>query len=99
MAGFKDQMAMVRKMRKMQKELSKEIVEVEAGDGAVVIQFNGELKVESVKLDPELIDLDNIEELEGWIKAAIRDGLKGAQEIAADKMKPMMGGLMGGLGM
>lgn len=99
MAGFKEQMAMVQKMRKMQKELSKEIIEVEAGNGAVVIQFNGELKVESVKLNPDLIDMNDIEELEGWIKAAIRDGLKGAQEVAADKMKPMMGGLMGGLGM
>lgn len=99
MAGFKEQMAMVQKMRKMQKELSKEIIEVEAGNGAVVIQFNGELKVESVKLNPDLIDMNDIEELEGWIKAAIRDGLKGAQEVATDKMKPMMGGLMGGLGM
>ncbi len=99
MAGFKEQMAMVQKMRKMQKELSKEIIEVEAGDGAVVIQFNGELKVESVKLNPDLIDMNDVEELEGWIKAAIRDGLKGAQEVATDKMKPMMGGLMGGLGM
>lgn len=99
MAGFKEQMAMVQKMRKMQKELSKEIIEVEAGNGAVIIQFNGELKVESVKLNPDLIDMNDVEELEGWIKAAIRDGLKGAQEVAADKMKPMMGGLMGGLGM
>ena len=99
MAWFKEQMVMVQKMRKMQKELSKEIIEVEAGDGAVVIQFNGELKVESVKLNPDLIDMNDVEELEGWIKAAIRDGLKGAQEVATDKMKPMMGGLMGGLGM
>ena len=57
------------------------------------------MKVVDVKLDPELIDTDNIKELEGWIKAAIRDGLKGAQEVAAEKMKPMMGGLGGMLGM
>lgn len=99
MAGFKDQMAMVNKLRKAQKELSNEVVEVEAGDGAVVIQFNGELKVVDVKIDPDLIDLDNKEELEGWIKAAIRDGLKEAQEVAAEKMKPMMGGLTGMMGM
>ena len=52
-----------------------------------------------VKINPELIDLDNPSELEGWIKAAIRDGLKEAQEVAAEKMKPMMGGLGGMLGM
>jgi DNA-binding YbaB/EbfC family protein len=98
MAGMKDQMALVMKLKKAQKELSKEVVEVEAGDGAVVVQINGELKIVSVKLDPELINLDNVAELEGWIKAAMRDGLKEAQEVAAEKMKPLMGGLSG-LGM
>lgn len=99
MAGFKDQMAMVQKLRKMQKELANEVVEVEAGEGAIVIQFSGELKVVDVKVNPELIDLNNPHELEGWIKAAIRDGLKEAQDVAAEKMKPMMGGFGGMLGM
>jgi len=98
MAGMKDQMAMVMKLKKAQKELAKEVVEVEAGDGAVVIQINGEMKIVDVKLDSELIDFDNISELEGWIKAAVRDGLKEAQEVAAEKMKPLMGGL-GSLGL
>ena len=99
MAGFKDQMAMLQKLRKAQKELANEIIEVEAGDGAVVIQFSGEQKVVDVKLDANLINLNNIEELEGWIKAAIRDGMKEAQEVATEKLKPMMGGLGGMLGM
>lgn len=99
MAGFKDQMAMLQKLRKAQKELANEIIEVEAGDGAVVIQFSGEQKVVDVKLDANLINLDNIEELEGWIKAAIRDGMKEAQGVATEKLKPMMGGLGGMLGM
>lgn len=98
MAGMGDQMKMLNQMRKLQKELGKEIVEVEAGDGAVLIQFNGELKVIDVKFDKEKIDFDNIEDLEGWVKAAIRDGLKEAQELAAEKMKPVMGNL-GNLGM
>ena len=90
MAGFKDQMAMMQKLRKAQKE---------ACDGAGVIQFSGELKVVDVKIDPELIDLDNKAQLEGWIKSAIRDGLKAAQEVATEKMKPLMGGLGGMMGM
>jgi DNA-binding YbaB/EbfC family protein len=98
MAGIGDQMKMINQMRKLQKELGKEIVEVEAGDGAVLIQFNGELKVVSVKLDASKIDLNNISDLESWIQAAIRDGLKEAQELAAEKMKPMMGNL-GNLGL
>lgn len=93
-----DQMKMLNDLRKAQKELAKEIVEVEAGDGAVVVQINGELKVKSVKIDPAMVDLDDIEELEHWIEIAIRDGMAKAQEIAAEKMKPLMGGL-GNLGM
>ncbi len=93
-----DQMKMLNDLRKAQKELKKQKVEVEAGDGAVVVTVNGELKVESIKIDPEYVDLENIEELEHWIEIAVRDGLQKAQEIAAEKMKPLMGGL-GNLGL
>lgn len=93
-----DQMKMLNQLRKAQKDLAKEIIEVEAGDGAVVVQINGELKIKSVKIDPATVDLDNIEELEHWIQIAVRDGLAKAQEVAAEKMKPLMGGL-GNLGL
>lgn len=93
-----DQMKMVAKLQKAQKELKKEIVEVEAGEGAVVVQITGELKIKSVKINPESIDLDDIESLEHWIEIAVRDGLAKAQEVAAEKMKPLMGGL-GNLGL
>lgn len=88
-----DQMKMVAKLQKAQKELKKEIVEVEAGDGAVVVQITGELKVKNVNINPEDVDLDNIEQLEHWIEIAIRDGMAKAQELAAEKMKPLMGGM------
>jgi DNA-binding YbaB/EbfC family protein len=93
-----DQVNMLNQLRKAQKDLSKEIIEVEAGDGAVVVQINGELKIKSVKIDPALVDLDDIGELEHWIEIAVRDGLAKAQEVAAEKMKPLMGGL-GNLGL
>lgn len=93
-----NQMKMLNDLRKAQKDLAKQIVEVEAGDGAVVVQITGELKVKSVKIDPSYVDLDDIEELEHWIEIAIRDGMTKAQEIAAEKMKPLMGGL-GSLGL
>ena len=93
-----DQVKMLNKLRKAQSELKKEIIEVEAGDGAVVVQVTGELKIKSIKIDPEQVDLQDIEELEHWLEIAIRDGLAKAQEGAAEKMKPLMGGL-GNLGL
>ena len=88
-----DQMKMLNKLRKAQSDLKKEIIEVEAGDGAVVVQITGELKVKKVSIDPERVDLDDISELEHWVEIAVRDGMAKAQEVAAEKMKPLMGGL------
>jgi DNA-binding YbaB/EbfC family protein len=93
-----DQMKMLNKLRKAQSDLKKEIIEVEAGEGAVVVQVTGELKVKKINIDPARVDLDDIAELEHWLEIAIRDGLAKAQEVAAEKMKPLMGGL-GNLGL
>lgn len=93
-----DQVKVLNQLRKAQNDLKKEIIEVEAGDGAVVIQVTGELKIKSVKIDPAQVDLEDISELEHWIEIAVRDGLAKAQEVAAEKMKPLMGGL-GNLGL
>lgn len=93
-----DQMKMINSLRKAQNELKKEIIEVEAGDGAVVVQITGELKIKKINIDPEKVDLEDIGELEHWLEIALRDGLAKAQEVAAEKMKPLMGGL-GNLGL
>lgn len=93
-----DQAKMVMKLKKAQKELAREIIEVSAGDGAVVAQVNGELKLKKITIDPDSIDLDDIAELERWVELAVRDAMTKAQEVAAEKMKPLMGGL-GNLGL
>jgi len=93
-----DQVKMLNKLRKAQSDLKKEIIEVEAGDGAVVVQITGELKIKKISIDPKQVDLDDIAELEHWIEIAVRDGLAKAQEVAAEKMKPLMGSL-GNLGL
>ena len=93
-----DQVKMINNLRKAQNELKKEIIEVEAGDGAVVVQITGELKIKKIQINPESVDLEDIEQLEHWLEIAIRDGLTKAQEVAATKMTPLMGGL-GNLGL
>ena len=95
MGATLDQMKMVNQLRKAQKELKNEIVEVEAGDGAVTVQISAELKIKKVTIDPSRVDLEDIHELERWIESCMRDGYAKAQEIATEKMKPLMGGLSG----
>lgn len=88
-----DQAKMVMQLKKAQKELENEIIEVSAGDDAVVVQVNGGLKLKKVTIDPERVDLDDIRELEKWVEVAVRDAMQRAQDLAAEKMKPLMGGL------
>lgn len=88
-----DQAKMVMQLKKAQKELENEIVEVSAGEDAVVVQVTGGLKLKKVTIDPERVDLDDIRELEKWVESAVRDAMQRAQELAAEKMKPLMGGL------
>lgn len=93
-----DQAKMVMQMRKLQKQLAKQIIEVEAGDGAVVVKITGEQKIKKIDIDPEQVDLDDISQLEGWIESAVKEAIDKSQQIAAEKMRPVMGdiGKLGG---
>lgn len=88
-----DQAKMVMQMRKLQKELAKQIIEVEAGEGAVLVKITGEQKIKKIIIDPEQVDLDDISELESWLESAIKEAIEKSQKIAAEKMRPVMGNL------
>jgi nucleoid-associated protein EbfC len=92
-----NQAKLVMKAKKLQKELASEIIEVEAGDGAVVVQINGEQKIKKITIDPEYVDLDDIGELEAWLEAAVKEAINRSQQLAAEKMKPLLGA--GGFGL
>lgn len=77
------------KLKKIQKELSKEVVEVEAGEGAVTIQMNGEQQVKKVTIDPE--KTSDTQKLEKWVESAVNQAVTKSQQIAADKMKNVSG--------
>jgi nucleoid-associated protein EbfC len=88
-----DQAKMLMQVKKLQKELQKEIITVEAGDGAVSVEINGEQKLKKIHIDPEFVDLDDIGQLERWVEDAVKDAIAQSQKLAADKMQPMMGAL------
>jgi len=93
-----DQAKMLMRVKKIQKELQKQIITVEKGDGAVRVEITGEQKIKKVHIDPEYVDLDDIHELEKWVEEAVKEAIQESQKIAAEKMQPMMG-MLGGLGM
>ncbi len=93
-----DQAKMLMKMKKLQKELQKMIIEVEKGDGAVRVEITGDQKLKKVHIDPEFVDVDDIGQLERWVEDAVKEAIAESQKIAAEKMQPMMGAL-GSLGL
>jgi nucleoid-associated protein EbfC len=93
-----DQAKMLLKVKKLQKELQKEIITVEKGDGAVKVEITGEQKIKKIHIDPEYVDLDDIGQLERWLEDAVKDAVAASQKLAAEKMQPMMGAL-GDLGL
>lgn len=93
-----DQAKMLMRVKKIQKELQKEIITVEKGDGAVKVEITGEQKLKKVHIDPAYVDLDDIGQLERWIEDAVKEAIAESQRVAAEKMQPMMGAL-GNLGL
>lgn len=93
-----DQAKMLMKARKLQKELQKEIIIVEKGDGAVKVEITGEQKIKKIHIDPEYVDLEDIAQLERWVEDAVKEAVAESQKIAAEKMQPLMGSL-GSLGL
>lgn len=88
-----DQAKLIMKARKLQKELQKEIISVEQGNGAVRIEINGEQKIQRIYIDPKAINLEDIGQLEMWLEEAVKEAISQSQKLAAEKMQPMMGAL------
>lgn len=88
-----DQAKLLMKARKLQKELQREIISVEKGDGAVRVEISGEQKIKKIQVNPDSVDLDDIGQLEMWLEEAVKEAITKSQQLAAEKMKPMMGAL------
>lgn len=80
-------------LKKIQSALAKETIEVEAGNGAVKVEINGEQKIKKITIDPEMVELDEIHKLEKWVESAVTQAITKSQQLAAEKMKSMAGGL------
>jgi DNA-binding YbaB/EbfC family protein len=80
-------------LKKIQAALAKEVIEVEAGNGAVKVKINGEQKIQKVTLDEAKLEDVDLDKLEKWIESAVTQAITKSQQLAADKMRNMAGGL------
>ncbi len=81
------------KMLKIQQELAKETVEASAGGGAVTVTMTGQLKLQGVKIDPEVVDANDVDMLQDLITAAVNDAITKSQELQAKRLSVLTGGL------
>lgn len=81
------------KMTAMQDELAKEIVSASAGGGMVKVEMTGAQEMVSIKLDPAVLDPDELEMLEDMIVAAVNEAARTASEMAAGRMQEITGGM------
>lgn len=81
------------RLAKAQQELEEMTVEGSAGGGVVRVVVSGKLAVQSVSIDPDAVDPDDVQMLEELVLAAVNEGLQKAQELAQQKMGALTGGL------
>lgn len=87
------QQKMEKMMAKMQKELSESEVIGESGQGMVKVTLDGHQELKGIKIDPEAVDLEEIDMLEDLIVAAFGDAFKKSKALSQTKMGSVAPGL------
>jgi hypothetical protein len=81
------------KITELQEEMAGKTVEVSSGGGMVSIVMNGKQEVLSIRIDPEVINREEIDMLQDLIAAAINEAIRKSHEMMTEEMKKITGGL------
>lgn len=90
---IKQAQKMQEEMERVQKETEEETVEAAAGGGAVKVVVSGKKEIKSLTIDPDAVDPDDVETLEDMIMAAVNEGIKRADDLMAERMGAITGGI------
>jgi len=81
------------KMAKLQEELGERTVETTAGGGMVAVVANGRQELVSIRIDPEVVDPEDVDMLQDLIQAAVNDALNRAREMVNEEMGKLTAGM------
>ena len=84
---------MQEEMEKVQAEIEEKTVEATAGGGMVTVTANGKKEILSLKINPEAVDPDDVETLEDLVIVAVNDAIKKAEDMMAEGMSAITGGI------
>lgn len=82
---------------KVQAELEAMRLPGSAGGGLVSIEMSGAKEVLSVKIDPSVVNREDVETLEDLVLAALRDANRRVDEAVQKKTSSMLGGMLPGM--
>lgn len=80
-------------MLEAQEALREQTVTTSVGGGAVSVVMTGHRKLQSIKIGPEVVDPEDVEMLEDLIIAAVNEASEKAEELAAQSLASLTGGL------
>jgi DNA-binding YbaB/EbfC family protein len=98
--GPSDMNGMLRQAQKMQEELQQKQAELEereytvsAGGGMVSVRINGRREILGIRIDPEIVDPDDIETLSDILVAGVNEAIKKVDSVSSEEMEKLTGGL------
>jgi nucleoid-associated protein EbfC len=81
------------KLTRIQEEVAGKSVEASAGGNMVTATVTGRMEVVGLRIDPAVVSADDVEMLQDLVVAAINEGLRKAQQMMAEEMGKVTGGL------
>lgn len=78
---------------KMQEELENAQYSATAGGGVVSATVSGKHQLVSLEIDPEAVDLEDVEMLQDMVIAAVNEALRKAEDASSQSMSRLTGGL------
>jgi DNA-binding YbaB/EbfC family protein len=86
---------MRKQMKRMQKELSKQTVEITSNNGKVTVSARGDMSIKEIRIDPSAFEELKLDRLEKVIATTVNSALNAAKKTAGSEMSKMSGGLGG----
>jgi len=93
---MKQAQKMQKQMQEKQEELAERTLEMTSGGGAVKVVITGKKEIKELKLNPDVVDPDDVEMLEDLIISAVNEAIRQVEEMYNNEMGKMSGGM--GLG-
>ena len=96
-ALMKQAQKMQKQMEETQAALAEQIIETTSGGGAVKVAITGKKELKEIKINPDVVDPDDVEMLEDLILSAVNEALRQADDVANGAMSRIAGGNLGGM--